>query len=121
MVCASQLWSVEFSEHGYPTVYRWESTQLTMSPKELKWSSPPTNYSTTGWQYQDNSSSSVGNSNHKPKSFKFNTIYLKDTFTSRHENNNQSVNPNLNNVTNNSYKLLTMLYLPTYRTSQNKS
>ena len=49
--CASQSWTVAFSEHGYPTVYRWESTRLTMSPKELKWSSPPTNYPTTGWQH----------------------------------------------------------------------
>ena len=32
-------WSqVAFSKPGYPTVYWWESTMLTMNPKELKWS-----------------------------------------------------------------------------------
>ena len=61
---ASQLWQVEISEHGYPTFYQWESTRLTMNPKRLKWSTPPTT-----WQHQNNSLSSVGNSNHKPKIF----------------------------------------------------
>ena len=36
VVCASLLNSIEFGRHGYPTVYQWESTQLTVSPKELK-------------------------------------------------------------------------------------
>ena len=30
------LSQVAFSRLGYPTVYRWESTRLTMNPKELQ-------------------------------------------------------------------------------------
>ena len=40
--------------------------------------------------HQNNSSSSVGNSNQKQKSFKLNTIYLQDTLTIKHENSNQT-------------------------------
>ena len=41
-------------------------TQLALSLKELKWSSPPTNYPTPDWKQHYNSSSSF-NSNHNPK------------------------------------------------------
>ena len=42
-------------------------TQLALSLKELKWSSPPTNYPTADWKQHYNSSSSINNSNNKPK------------------------------------------------------
>ena len=95
MVYGSLLSSTEFSRHGYPTVYWWGSTQLTMSPNELKWSSPPSTISLMVGNTRITHWVLLVNSNHKPKSFMFNTIYSEDTFTSRHENNNQSVNPNL--------------------------
>ena len=85
---ASQLWQVESVNMG---------TKQFIDGSQLCWLWPPRNWSdpvhlplgytrTTHWVLLNNSNQ---------KSFKLNTIYLKDTFTSRHENNNQSVNPNL--------------------------
>ena len=99
------------SEYGYPTVYQWESTWFTMNPKELQWSSPPTT-----WLHQNNSLSYVGNSNHKPKSFKLNTIYLKDMFTIYMRTIINQWNQTFNNVTK-CCELLTTLFrsFPEYK------
>ena len=113
----------------------WVSQQFTnekLSLKELKWSSPPTNYLTADWNQHYNSSSSINNSNHKPNSEiqLLDAIYYKTDSQLNMRTIINQWNQTFYNV-NNSYKLFHTLFLSWiqsqvslllyYRTSQNKS
>ena len=66
--------------------YEPQGTEVIQSAYRL----PPKGWLMVDQPHQNNSSSSVANLNHKPKSFKLNTIYSQDTFTIKHENNIQT-------------------------------
>ena len=82
MVCAYHQWPVAFQQIRVPNSFPMGANYVDCVLKELQWSQstyrlPPKEWLIVDQPHQNNSSSSVGNSNHKPKSFKLNTIYYK--------------------------------------------
>ena len=85
-------------------------TNEKLSLKELKWSSPTTNYPTSDWKQHYNSLSSINNSNHKPNSAKLDTIYYKTHSQLNMRTIINQWNQTFYNV-NNCCKVLSMLFL----------